>query len=225
MIQLSKEIKIPELLPREKLKTFGCDALLDHELLSIVLGTGYNGLSVGELSQQILGEFGTKGLFQFSSLEHLQEQTGLPPVKSMQILAIAEFFRRIQQRDNTKISSSEQLYEYLKPHLVNASIEKLWIVCTDSSRRVLFSGIIAAGDGNIIHVSLAQIFHHPIRFNCKNFFLAHNHPYGKAKASKQDIQLTLAIQEESKKLGLSFDDHIIVGENGFFSFALHGILN
>lgn len=224
MIQLSKENTFPQMPPREKLQTFGSDALLDHELLSLIFGTGYKGLSVLELSQQLIGEFGSKGLFQFSTLESIQDQTGLPPVKSMQILAISEFFRRIQQRDNTKIASSEQLYEYLKPHLASSSTEKLWIVCTDSVKRVLFSGIIAIGDSNTLFVSLAQIFHHPIRLNCKNFFLAHNHPYGKAKASKQDIQLTLAIQEESQKLGLSFDDHIILGENGFFSFSLAGVL-
>ena len=215
---------LPKLKPREKIIEYGIKSLNDAELLATILGTGYRGLSIEELSKNLLGEFGTKGLFQFTHLEDIQEQSGLPPVKSMQVLSVGEILRRITKRDNTKIESSELLYEYLKPSLEQSTFERLHIVCVDSQRRVLFSGLIAQGDGNKIHVNLAQIFHHPIRLNCTHFYLAHNHPYGSCKPSAADKKMTMQIQKEAQKLGLSFDDHIIIADDGFYSFALDGTL-
>jgi len=213
-----------QLQPREKLREYGTDALNDSELLALILGTGYKKLPVQELSQHLLSEFGTKGIFQFSDLQSIQKNTGLPFVKSCTILAISEFLRRITKKDNTKIQSSEQLYNYVKDSLKNSTFERLHIVCIDSQRRVLYSGLIAQGNGKNIQVDLLSIFHHPIRLNCSNFYLAHNHPFGVSEPSKEDIHFTETVKGEAQKLGLSFDDHIIVGEENFYSFALSGVL-
>lgn len=220
----NKKSSFEKLQPREKLEKFGLDALDDSELLSLIFGTGYWGLSVSELSKHLLAEFGTKGLFQFESLENFRNETGLPPVKSFQILAISEIYRRIKQKDLVQIKSSQQLYDYLKDDFKKSVFEKLVVVCTDSQRRILYSGLLAQGESNKLSVSLASIFHHQIRLNCKNFYLAHNHPNWVSKPSKEDLEFTLAVKEESLKFGLSFDDHLIFGEDGFFSFSLNWVL-
>lgn len=210
--------------PREKMSLNGVESLNDVELLSVLLNTGYKGLSVQELSAHLLNEFGNKGLLQFTEISDIQRETGLPFVKSCQLLALAEYIRRITRRDSTKLQSPEQLHEYLKDDLLKSSFEKLYIVCLDTQRRVLHCGPIAQGKPNTLQISLASIFHHPIRLNALNFYLAHNHPHGVSEASEEDIHFTLLIKEESLKYGLSFDDHIIVSNEGFYSFALKGIL-
>ena len=210
--------------PREKLSLYGVNSLNDIELLAIILNTGYKNMDVKELAAHLLSEFGNKGLMQFDSLEQIQGETGLPTVKSCQLLAMAEYFRRIVRRDNTQIKSTEHLYDYIKETFKKSSFETLYIVCVDSQRRVLHSGIIAQGKSNNLSVSLPSIFHYPIKLNIKNFYLAHNHPYGDPEPSKSDLEFTLEVKEESKKYGLSFDDHIIIGKEGFYSFSLKGVL-
>jgi DNA repair protein RadC len=210
--------------PREKLHIYGIDSLNDAELLSLIFGTGYKGMNVLELSNHLLAEFGAKGLLQFNQLSDVQDHTGLPLVKSSQLLAMAEYFRRVYKKDNTQIKSSEYLYDYVQDYFKNTTFEKLVIVCVDAQKRVLYSGVIAQGEPNMIQVSLASVFHHPIRYNAKHFFLAHNHPLGSSQASKEDIHFTLEIKKEAQKFGLSFDDHIIIGNDGFLSFALKRIL-
>lgn len=210
--------------PREKILEYGIESLDDSELLASIFGTGYRGLDVIALSKHLLSDYGNKGILQFNDLKKIQSETGLPLVKSCQILAISEYFRRVYRKDDVCIKSSEQLYEYLKNDLIKLSYERLVIVCTDNQRRVLYSGIVAQGESNTLQVSLASVFHHPIRLNIKHFFLAHNHPQGACKASKDDIDFTACIKGESEKFGLSFDDHIIIGEDGFYSFALKGFL-
>ena len=224
-IKLVPFSKLPrEEKPREKMALYGVNSLNDVELLSIILNTGYKGMSVKELASHLLSEFGSKGLMQFDNLEEIRAETQLPPVKSCQILAIAEYFRRLHRQDDMQIKSSEDLYNYIKDNFKKRDFETLYIVCVDNQRRVLYSGIIAQGKTNQLHISLAAIFHYPIKLNAMNFYLVHNHPHGRAIPSPQDTEFTLTIREESQKHGLSFDDHLIIDSDGFFSFSLEGIL-
>lgn len=210
--------------PREKIQRFGIESLNDAELLSAFLGTGYRDLSVEQLSKHLLSEFGTRGLFQFKQLGDFQLATGLPFVKSCQILAISEYFRRLQGRDDTCLKSSEQFYDYIKDDFKRSSFEQLRVTCVDSQRRVLFTGLIAQGSSNKLSVTLASILHHPIRLNAHAFYLAHNHPEGDIKPSKEDVNFSMRLKKETQKFGLSFEDHLIVGKAGFFSFSLEGIM-
>ncbi len=210
--------------PREKIMLYGSESLNDAELLSVILGTGYKDMNVKELSGYLLSEFGSRGLFQFNKLEDVQSSTGLPFVKSCILLAIGEYINRFNKKDDVRIKSSEQFYEYIKDDFKKSTFEQLRIVCLDDQRRVLYSGLIAQGRGNSLSVALSDVLHHPIRLNIRSFYLAHNHPRGIARPSKEDIGFTLKIKEAAKKFGLSFDDHIIVGKNGFYSFSLKGIL-
>lgn len=210
--------------PREKIVDYGIEALNDSELLSVFLGTGYKGLNVNQLSKHLLAEFGTRGLFQFQTLEDFQEVTGLPLVKSCQLLAMGEYFRRLQHKDDTCLKSSEQFYNYIKEDFKRNTFEQLRITCLDPQRRVLYSGLIAQGSGNKLSVTLASVLHHPIRLNATSFYLAHNHPKGNLKPSKEDIAFTLQIKKVVHQFGLTFEDHLIVGLEGFFSFGLKGVI-
>jgi DNA repair protein RadC len=210
--------------PREKIRAHGIESLNDAELLSAIFGTGYKKMGIEELSKYLLAEFGTRGLFQFQSLEELQEATGLPHVKSCILLAISEYFRRLQKRDNVKIKSSEQFYEYIKDDFRKTPFEQLRIVCLDSQRRVLYSGLVAQGESDRLSVPLLSVLHHPIRLNIRHFCLAHNHPQGDCQPSREDTGFTLRLKEVCDQFGLSFDDHLIIGKEGYYSFSLKGVL-
>ena len=210
--------------PREKIQVCGIESLNDAELLSVILGTGYGGMNVQRLSGHLLSEFGTRGLFQFQSLSELQQSTGLPHVKSCMLLSIGEYFRRLHRRDDVKIKSSEQLYEYIKNDFRKTTFEQLRIVCLDPQRRVLYSGLVAQGEPDRLSVTLASVLHHPIRLNARHFCLAHNHPNGTSRPSRQDIEFTLQLKEACKRFGLSFDDHLVIGEKGYYSFSLKGLI-
>ncbi len=221
---VSKTSSLVDLQPREKMIDHGVETLNDVELVSAILGMGTKKMNVKEMSLSLLSEFGRKGLLQFTSPQQVQEQTGLPPVKSCQIAAMAEYFRRVTRKDNTKIKSAHQLYEYLKDMMKKSSFEQLWIVCIDHQRRVLHSGLIAQGKPNTVHVTLSDLFHHPVRLNARNFYLAHSHPNGVCKPSREDRMFTLRVKEESLRYGLFLDDHIIVSPDDFYSFSLQGVL-
>lgn len=214
----------PRKQPREKIIDYGISSLNDDELLAAILGTGYKNLNVKQLARHLLAEFGTRGLMDFRTLPDIQSQTGLPLVKSCTLLAMGEYMRRLNRKDSAQIKSTEQFYRYIKDEFKSSSFEQLRIVCVDSQRRVLCSSLIAQGKANSLAVSLSEVLHHPIRLNCRHFYLAHNHPEGIAQPSKEDMRFTLELKKHAQAFGLSFDDHLILGEDGFYSFALKGIL-
>lgn len=210
--------------PREKMQLYGPGALTDSELLSTILGVGYRNRPVDEISRQLLDEFGLRGLFEILNLEEFQKKTGLGFAKSCQIMAIAEYFKRLNRKDMTKIKSPEQLYEYIISDFRNIKFEQLRMVCLDYQRRVLFNGLICQGQGNRMSVYLSELFYHPIRLHSKIFYLIHNHPQGSVDPSSKDISFTLEVKKYAKKLGLNFDDHLIINSSEFYSFARKGLL-
>lgn len=218
-----KVIKEPE-KPREKIIKSGVESLNNHQLLAAILSTGYGEMNVQELSKHLLAEFGSKGLFQFQHLSDFQSATGLPLVKSCQLLAISEYYRRLNKKEQVKLLSTQGYFDYIKNDFKNVSFEQLRITCLDEQKRVLYSGLIAQGKTNQISVSLKDIFYHPIRLGSPYFYLAHNHPKGISKPSKEDIEFTLKLKIAARKFDLDFKDHIIIGEDGFYSFALKGFI-
>ncbi len=210
--------------PREKIVNSWIEYLDDIELLSVIFWTWYKNMNVRSLSQYLLNNFWMKWVFQFRSLKDIQESTGLPFVKSCLLLAIWEFIKRITNNDNSKIKSPEQLYAYIKDNYKKTNFEKLIIVCLDNQRRVLYSWAIAQWESNTLRVSLSSIFHHPFRLNSKNFYLIHNHPNWVSKASEDDICFSLKLKKECDKYWILFDDHIIIWNDGFYSFSLNWII-
>ncbi len=57
-----------------------------------------------------------------------------------------------------------------------------------------------------------------------NIILCHNHPSGSLKPSRADEQLTAKIKEAARFLDIAVLDHIIVSEDGYYSFADEGLL-
>ncbi len=224
-LQLLRETPPPAfLMPREKMEQFGVDALSDAELLSVLLGTGYKGLGVADLSNHLLSRFGNRGLFQFRSLDQIRRETELPFVKSCLLLALSEMVRRLTLRDESQLKSPQQVYEYMRAECARSTFEKLYVICVDHQRRVLFCGPVAQGKPNTVQVSLAAVLHHPIRLNSQNIYLVHNHPRGEVRPSPEDLEFTRLVEREVRTFGITLDDHLILGEDAFFSFAQESLL-
>lgn len=63
-----------------------------------------------------------------------------------------------------------------------------------------------------------------MRYNSAGVILAHNHPSGNLRPSKQDIQLTEALQELLEKINVMVLDHMIIGNDEYFSFREEGLI-
>lgn len=215
--------------PREKLVEHGPSSLQFWELIALILRTGekYKGggfEDVEQLSKRLLAEGGFKGLFTQGEVTKTQETFGIYKSHAEMIVAIAEICRRIHGKyEAFDASSPEKVFKQFQ-HLQSAKQEQCHLLLINSKRQCLQQEMIAMGGSNNVVVSPSDILRLPIWLGAQEIMIVHNHP-GNAEASEEDIKWTLGLAHGASSFHqIKVRDHIIVGQNGYFSFLEKGLL-
>jgi DNA repair protein RadC len=213
--------------PREKFLLKGKSSLSDSELLAILIGSGSRNESAVQLCQRILAST-NNNLNQLGkiSVNQLTNFKGIGEAKAISIAAALELGRRRRAEESIelkKITSSKMVFEIMQPIIGELPHEEFWILYLNNSNKVIHKAQLSKGGltGTVVDVRL--IFKTAFEHNAISIILTHNHPSGKLQASEADIQITKKIKEASKHLEINVLDHIIITENGFYSFNDEGI--
>lgn len=122
------------------------------------------------------------------------------------------------------ITSAEIAVELVKPLLDKADREMMLVMSFSTKMDPLALEIAAVGGLNVCGVDIRDIFKHSILNNAAYVMCFHNHPSGSAAPSYQDEVMTKRMEEGGKLLGIPLIDHIIVGEDEFYSFREQGMI-
>ncbi|MBL7857691.1 MAG: DNA repair protein RadC [Cyclobacteriaceae bacterium] len=218
----------PEDRPREKLLLKGKSALSDAELIAILLGTGSKTMSAVDLAKKVLQNTGNN-LHDLArlSVKELMKTKGIGEAKAITIVAALELGRRRKELDTDekpKISSSKDVYEYLKSDLLDLPHEEFWVLLLNRANRVIRENQISQGGVTGTVADPKIIFKMALEELASGIILAHNHPSGNLTASQADIDLTKKLKESGKLLEIQVLDHLILAGQKYFSFADEGIL-
>jgi DNA repair protein RadC len=211
-----------DLRPREKAQRHGIDSLTNVELLALILNQGIRGKSVLELASELLSFKGWTFLTSPASVTRMIK--GLNAAQWFKILALGEIAKRYENEKASKqtlVKDPSAVFELFRHRFKGLMQERLLLIGLTSKNHIVFEKIISFGSEQSVHVESNDIFHELIRHKSKRFILVHNHPSGIVKPSEQDIQTTYVLKEQSKKVGLVFLDHIIIGEDQYYSMAKH----
>ncbi len=214
--------------PREKLMQLGSRHLSDAELLAIIIGSGNNEETAIQLAQRILHESKNDiNTLAKLSLNELQKFKGVGPAKAINIAAAFELGRRRKDADvgeEQKISSSRDAFNILHHKLADLPHEEFWIVLLNRGNKVIKIESISKGgiSGTVVDVRLVSKA--AIENNTSSVILAHNHPSGNLKPSQNDIDITKKIKEALKLFDITLFDHLIIGDQAYYSFTDEGIL-
>lgn len=214
--------------PREKLMLKGKSALSDAELLAILIGSGSRNESAVELSKRILASVQNNlNILGKMSIQQLMKFKGIGEAKAISIMAAGELARRRRGEDFQeliKITSSRIIFEIMQPIIGELPHEEFWVLYLNNANKIIYKAQLSKGGitGTVVDVRL--LLKTALEHNAVSFVLTHNHPSGKLAASEADIQITQKLKLAAKQLDMSVIDHIIVTENGYFSFADEGIL-
>jgi DNA repair protein RadC len=213
--------------PREKFLLKGKSSLSDSELLAILIGSGSRNESAVQLCQRILAST-NNNLNQLGkiSVNQLTSFKGIGEAKAISIAAALELGRRRRAEESVelkKITSSKMVFEIMQPIIGELPHEEFWVLYLNNSNKVIHKSQLSKGGltGTVVDVRL--IFKTAFENNAISIILTHNHPSGKLLASDADIQITKKIKEASRHLEINVLDHIIITENGFYSFNDEGI--
>ena len=213
--------------PREKFLLKGKSSLSDSELLAILIGSGSRNESAVQLCQRILAST-NNNLNQLGkiSVNQLTNFKGIGEAKAISIAAALELGRRRRAEESVelkKITSSKMVFEIMQPIIGELPHEEFWVLYLNNSNKVIHKSQLSKGGLTVTVVDVRLIFKTAFEHNAISIILTHNHPSGKLLASDADIQITKKIKEASRHLEINVLDHIIITENGFYSFNDEGI--
>lgn len=222
-----KEIPLNE-RPRERLINQGVEKLNNEELLSILLKTGTKDKSVKVLSDDILKKINNIKDLKNISIETLTSIKGIGEAKACFLLAAIELGKRINNTiDNIKhikITDAITIFEYYKNILSDEKQEYFYCIYLDTKNKIIKDKMLFKGTINESLVHPREVFKEAYLLSSSAIICVHNHPTGDITPSKNDILTTKQLKNVGELLGIRVLDHIIIGNNSYYSFLENGDL-
>jgi DNA repair protein RadC len=205
--------------PRERFLKHGPEALSDAELFAIILRTGLVGENVMEMANRLISKFGLVNLFD-CSLKELQEIKGIGPNKAMQLLAMSELGKRYNQEKNSikKITCSEDVFKLFHARLKDKKQEHFYLIMLNTKNIIMGEQLISRGILDASIIDPREVFKPAIRNSASRVILVHNHPSGDSSPSSEDKSVTEKLIEAGNLLGIKVLDHVIIGEDKWWSW-------
>lgn len=214
--------------PREKFLLKGKSALSDSELLAIILGSGNAQESAVELSRRILAsvDYNWQKL-SLLSVKDLMKFKGIGEAKAIAVAAALEIGRRKASQEipeKISIKSPVEAYAIFVPHLSDLRTEEFWTIFLNQKNQVIYKSQISKGGITGTLVDVRVLFKLALEHFATSIIVAHNHPTGNLNPSEADLKMTKNIKNAGEILDIKLTDHLIIGENSFFSFQEQGLL-
>lgn len=214
--------------PREKMLSKGKEALSNGELIAILIGSGNSKESAVDLSRRILKD-NNDNLIELSklSINDLMKYKGIGEAKAVSIAAALELGRRrrfSEALEKPVIKNSQMAFECFYPQLSDLNHEQFWIMLLNSANKVIKLERIGVGGLAGTTADPKKIFKSALENNAVSVMLCHNHPSGNVIPSNADKQITDNLIKAGQFLEIKILDHIIIGNDNYFSFADEGLL-
>ena len=214
--------------PREKLLLNGSESLSNSELIAILIHNGSKEKSAVDLAKEVL-KLGKDNLGELGklSIKELMKIKGIGEAKAITIVAALELGRRREAAapfDKTVVKSSGDIARYLQTKLKDYRHEVFAVLFLNRANKINHFEIVSVGGITGTVADPRIILRKALEQDAVNIILCHNHPSGSLKPSRADEQLTIKIKEAARFLDIAVMDHLIVSEDGYYSFADEGIL-
>lgn len=214
--------------PRNKLLNKGCSALSDSELLSLLINTGHKNKSALEIAQEIL-RLAQNNLNELGklSIADLQKISGVGESKATIIIATIELGRRRQSciaLSRESLKTTDDVGRYLISSLKDYNHEVFGVLFLNRANRIKGFEIISQGGITGTVADPRIILKKALEYNATSIIITHNHPSGNIRPSRADEEITQKIKYAASFMDVRLLDHMIVSDDGYFSFADEGLL-
>jgi DNA repair protein RadC len=223
---MDKHIAVKEMpeseRPYEKFLRYGVSSLSDAELLAIIIKTGTKKMTSMDVARELL--YGRQrnllNLYELS-FEEMTQIPGIGSIKAIQLKAVAELSLRIagtRRGYNMRLEKISSIADYYMERLRHESQEVLMCAYFDAKANFLGDARISVGSTSFAYFSAKDVLRGALNKNATLLVLLHNHPSGDPTPSQDDIRVTERMRESARLLDMNLVDHIIIGDNLYFSF-------
>lgn len=215
--------------PREKMMLHGIRSLSNAELIAILIGSGNVDETAVELSQRILNAAGNSlnRLGKYGIDDFVKPFKGIGEAKAITIMAALEIGRRRRDEELPRrpaITHSADVYSLMRGQMIDLPHEEFWVLLLNRANRVIDTLRVSQGGTAATVVDVKLIMRSALQQLASALILCHNHPSNNLTPSAADDKVTAKIKAAAALFDIAVLDHIIVGEEGYFSYADEGRL-
>jgi DNA repair protein RadC len=213
---------------RDKFLKQGLSAFSDLEVLELLLSLGTPRQDCKDRAKKILKRFGSLPVVLEASVAELQEVPGIGPKNAFAVKLIHEVarkFLREKVQGKTYVKAAADVVKYLWHSLSHRKREVFVVVFLDAQHAIIEVEDLFEGTLTSSAVYPREVLRRSLDHHAAALVLAHNHPSGSNRPSKDDKALTLRLYTAAKLFDIEVLDHIIIGEAGsYYSFADEGVM-
>lgn len=213
---------------RERFIRSGLEGFHDYEVLELLLTYVFPNRDTKPIAKDLLAKFKTlAGVFS-AEKEELQEIKGVGERTAVYLRLLNEtlgfIFEERAKNEEIQFTQTEQLFECFKATIGNYKNEVMRTVYLDSQNRLLHAENLSEGTVAETVAFPRKIVEGALKYRAISVIIAHNHPGGVAEPSDNDDKTTEQIKNALQTVGISLQDHLVVTEDGYFSYRQKGYL-
>lgn len=212
---------------RERLLASGADALLDHEMLEMLLFLALPRRDTKPIARALLARFGSFANAIAAPAQDLRQveglgEAGIAALKTVQGAALR--LARAEVMERPVLNNWDRLIAYLSAAMTRERVEQFRILFLDTRNRLIADEQQARGTVNHTPVYPREVVKRALELQATALILVHNHPSGDPTPSRADLDMTQEIKAAAGSLGIVLHDHLVMGNGRHLSFRREGLL-
>ncbi len=212
---------------RKKLIEGGGEAILDHELIEMVLFLALPRRDTKAIARALLDRFGSFAEVMSAPAQELRQvdglgDAGIAALRTVQVAALR--LVRAPLRKQEVLNNWDRLMDYLTAAMARERVEQFRVIFLDAKNRLLADEAQARGTVNHTPVYPREVVKRALELHATALILVHNHPSGDPTPSRADIDMTAEVKQAAAALGITLHDHVIIGRERQLSFRREGLL-
>jgi DNA repair protein RadC len=212
---------------REKFLTHGLSGFRDDEIIELLLTFGTPRRDCKQPARELLSRLGSLHSVLEAPIETLREIPGVGPSNAVALKLIHQVARKFLEtrlQERTYLKDSAAVFDYLRHSMRDLDVEVFKVLYLDARHSVMHTEDLFQGTLSYNVIYLRELLRKCLQYNTAAIVIAHNHPSGDPKPSMEDKNLTRDIVFATSLLEMRLLDHVIVGEEKFYSFADQGLI-
>ena len=205
---------------RARFREAGPEALSDYELLELVLSRAIPRRDVKPLAKELIAAFGSFAEVVGAPQARLRKMKGLGDAAVTELKIVQAAAQRIAKGELSKrpiLSSWSTVLDYCRTAMAFSDKEEFRLLFLDKRNQLIAEEVQQRGTVDHTPVYPREVVKRALELSATALILVHNHPSGDPTPSRADIQMTQAIIDVAKPLGIAVHDHIIIGREGHAS--------
>jgi len=212
---------------REKFIKSGIAGFYDYEIIELLLTLGAPRKDCKQQAKEAIRKFKTlRGVLE-APAEELQQIDGIGPHSAFGIKLVQEVAREFLKEkiiEQPVYKSSQEIFDYLYHSMRDLKKEVFKVIYLNSQNQIIDTADLFEGTINSSSISPREVIEGAIKHNAVSLIFVHNHPSGNPEPSLSDKELTRDLVYAGSIMRIRVLDHIIIGNNRYFSFAGEGLI-